>query len=455
MPNSLRTIFFIGAVALSAGSTAGTPAGAQSFFCPTTIAGLTGIHFAVNECTNGNTGAYSNATLAAQAVSDLSQSSTQDATKATMTGLSNRRAAEQNRCPEGYSRIGGVCQRDTIQAMPFAAESPLRGALLPAELQAAAPRLQVSAAERMPVATWVELHGDYELRTGRGQGSGEFGRLALDARSTTRSGGLVGGVDVTLRNIASPGDGFIIGLLTGYMSSNLTVNTKSTSADPARIPGGSNTLNVGFTGPSAGIYASYFNGPFSSDLAFKADFLDLDLSFSELLGFRANPALGIAAAVAPFSGNGSTGLTNYTFGGNVNYRLPINASVWLQPTAGFQYTRSDYAADAAQFALDDGYLLRLQGGVRAGMDGVWGGTPVTTSFTALIYDNVRVRGGFVPSLAGNNPLILNDEGKLRGQAGVAVNFQHANGVSSFLQGEVRGGQDLIAAGGRAGLRIAW
>src|SRR6185295_9103627 len=101
-----------------------------------------------------------------------------------------------------------------------------------------------------------------------------------------RSGGLVSGVDVTLRNIASAGDGFIIGILTGYMSSDLTVDTRSVSADPARIPGGSNALNVRFTGPSAGIYASYFNGGFSSDLAFKADFLDLDLSFSELLGFR-------------------------------------------------------------------------------------------------------------------------------------------------------------------------
>ena len=74
MPNTLRTIFFFGAAALSATSTAATPAAAQSFFCPATIAGLTGIHFAVNECTNGSTGAYSNATLAAQANSSATVS---------------------------------------------------------------------------------------------------------------------------------------------------------------------------------------------------------------------------------------------------------------------------------------------------------------------------------------------------------------------------------------------
>ena len=45
MPNTLRTIFFFGAAALSATSTAATPAAAQSFFCPATIAGLTGISF--------------------------------------------------------------------------------------------------------------------------------------------------------------------------------------------------------------------------------------------------------------------------------------------------------------------------------------------------------------------------------------------------------------------------
>ena len=36
-----------------------------------------------------------------------------------------------------------------------------------------------------------------------------------------------------------------------------------------------------------------------------------------------------------------------------------------------------------------------------------------------------------------------------------MNFDFGQGISSFIQGEVRGGQGLFGAGGKAGVRVQW
>jgi hypothetical protein len=123
------------------------------------------------------------------------------------------------------------------------------------------------------------------------------------------------------------------------------------------------------------------------------------------------------------------------------------------PTTGLQYTRSDYSSDAAQLGLADGSLLRVQGGARFGVDSSWNAIRMTTVVTGLLYDDVSVTGGMLESAA--NPLILSDKGKLRVEGIITLNFYHGNGVTSFLQIDVQGGEGLIGAGGKMGLRVAW
>jgi hypothetical protein len=436
----------------------GAPAHAQNAFCPTSFPGQSGIGFSINECTNGNTGAYSNTALASQSLSDLSQSSTQDATKATMASVSERRTAEADRCPAGFSRVDGTC-RPIATASRFAPESTTVDSSMAMQsiLLAYAPPMKalpapvVQTGPRMGI--WSQVYGDYERRTGRAPGIGEFSVLSLDVKSTTHSGGVIGGIDFTFRNLTSSGDGLIVGALGGYVSSHLSISSTNVSSAPAITPAGSGFLKARLSGPQAGAFASYFNGAFSTDLAFRVEFLDLDIAFNDILGFGPNPDLGIAAATVPFSGSGSTRLNNYTTSGNVNYRIPMSVSTWVEPTAGFQYTRSDYASDAANLGLADGSLLRLQAGARFGVESVWDRTRVTTVLTGLLYDNVVVNGGAIQN--GGNPLILNDEGKLRAVGILALNFSHGNGVSSFIQGDIQGGEDLFGVGGKAGVRVAW
>jgi hypothetical protein len=443
---------------LLAGALLAGPARAQNALCPTSFPGQTGIAFEGSRCTNGITGAYSNAALGSQSLGELSDSSTQSATRTTMSSVSARRESEQQRCPEGFTNVGGTCVRAPA-ASRFApeAQGPVAMAL-PEALLAFAPPL-AKAPPVVPIpdaphwAVWAQAYGDYERRTtAPTPGFGKFSVLALTASSITWTGGVLGGADYTFRNLASAGDGLIVGVLTGFESAHVSLSTSSISSDPAR-PNGFSTMKAQLSGPAAGIYASYFNGGFSTDLAFRAEFYGLDLSFTDLLGFEANPAVGLPPTSVPFSGSGTTQLNNYTTSGNVNYRIRTSATTWVEPTGGFHYMVSDYASGADQLGLADGTVLRLQGGARFGFEGLWNGLPMTAVVTGLLYDNVRITGGVLASAP--NPLILSDEGKLRGEGLLTLNLLHGNGVSSFVQADLRGGEGLFGAGGKAGVRVAW
>ena len=453
--NLLRRGWWAAAV-MAAGLCLGSPAQAQRALCPTSIPGQPGIAFEGSSCTNGITGAYSNAALASQSLGELSQSSTQDSTKATMASISERRASEQQGCPAGSSRVNGVCV-PTTTASRFAAEPPdATFAAMPDALLGYAPRLTKAPPAALPDtphwAVWANAYGSYERLSGRSPGLGEFSVLALTVNSTSWTGGVLGGVDYTVRNLVSAGDGLLLGVLTGYESSHVSLTAVSLSSSPIS-PNGFSTSKAQLSGPAAGVYASYFNGRFSTDLAFKAEFYGLDLSFSDLLGFESNAAVGFPATSVPFSGSGSTRLNNYTTSGNVNYRVPTGAITWIEPTAGFQYTRSDYAAGADQLGLADGTALRLQGGARFGFEGAFNGVRMTTVLTGLIYDYVSVTGGVLAS--SPNPLILSQEGKLRGEGIGALNFYYGNGVNSFVQANLQGGEGMFGVGAKVGARVAW
>jgi hypothetical protein len=436
-----------------------SPAQAQKALCPGSAPagapGQPGIFFEAGECTNGTTGAYSNAALASQSLGELSQSSTQDATRATMASISQRRTSEQQDCPAGSTRINGVCTPATGLSR-FAAEPS--DAAVPDELLAFAPRVTKALPYR-PVpevphmAVWAQAYGNYERLSGRGTGLGEFSILALNAESTTRGGGVLGGADYTFRNLGFAGDGLIVGVLAGYEASHLSLITSSTSSDPTDKPNGFSTMKAQLSGPAAGVYASYFNGRFSTDLAFKAEFYDLNLAFTDLLGFHSVPAAGFPPTQALFSGSGTTRLNNYTTAGNVNYRIPTGAVTWIEPTGGFQYVMSRYASGADQFGLADGELLRLQGGARFGFESFWYGVRVTTVATGLLYDDVLVTGGQLATAP--NPLILSEQGKLRAEGILTLNVYHGNGLNSFVQADLRGGEGLFGATGKVGARFVW
>lgn len=476
----------------------GDPAAAQGVFCPASVLGQSA-SLSAGTCTNlSGVGAFSGAALGSQALSDLTQSTTQEITDTAIGAISERRAHEAAACEPGLVRVDGVCQ-------PAAAEkpSPPRTPALTAEAnkkkqvhpqkssgsnlprgRRAPPARSEEVTETPPpvlptfkgpppvpygsgynVGAWAHGYGDYERRTGTSTSTLSCCRdpstgidhdipLVINARSNTTTGGVLGGIDLTARSLFSGGDGLIVGVLGGYMSSDVRVRTSILSTEPANAMNGFGNVKVTLSGPSAGIYATYFNGPFSNDFLLKNDFLDLSETTSQLLAFAAEPTS--AAFTVPFVGAGNTHLNQFNLSDNINYRFNVLPNGWVEPTAGIQYTNSSYGGNAALLGLKNGYLVRLQGGARFGFETFLGTSRMTATLTGLLYDDVVVHGDFIQGGAfGVASNALKDEGKLRAEGIVALNLDLGNGVSTFVEGEVRGGQGLFGAGGKAGLRVQW
>ena len=158
------------------------------------------------------------------------------------------------------------------------------------------------------------------------------------------------------------------------------------------------------------------------------------------------------------AGAGSVNLLNSTVVGNLNYRFDLYPNFWIEPTVGVQYTNSSYGSGATQLGLADGNLVRVQGGARFGTSTLLGDRVLmTTTLTGLAYNDVVVQGGFVPVNAfnGNNLLVQADQGLMRGEGILALNFDFGNGWSSLVLGDVYGGAHLFGAGGKAAVRYQW
>jgi hypothetical protein len=266
----------------------------------------------------------------------------------------------------------------------------------------------------------------------------------------------VAGADLTTQGLFS---GFIAGVTVGYTWSEMKLNTSATAIPTAGVtssaagvaPGtGVSQLRATVSGPTVGGYATYFNAGFSTDVTVKFDFLTVNETFNDLLAttIQTNPFV-------TFAGAGSVNLLNSTVVGNLNYRFDLYPNFWVEPTVGVQYTNSSYGSGAAQLGLADGNLVRVQGGARFGTSTLLSnGVLMTPTLTGLAYNDVVVQGGVLPAFAfqGNNLLAQSDQGFMRGQGILTLNFDFGNGMSSFVQGDVYGGAHLFGAGGRAGIR---
>jgi hypothetical protein len=413
-----------------------TSANAQAVFCPP------GFTLSDGFCTNGIIGAFSGSALSSQVIGAVQQSTAQQSADATIEAVSARRVTETERCPDGMDRINGVCRR------PESAAPPKR-----AKIKRGPTSEPVFKAEPVPVisqsrfAVWGQGFGDYESRsqiafTNVGSISLTI-PIALSQQATT-VGGIVG-ADWTRNSVFAGNDTLVAGLLTGYTSTDIKLNSAYPGMPntPFSNPGVGNS-KVKITGPAVGAFFTYMNGAFSNDTTFRVDFLNVDESFTDALGF--------STGVVTVSGSGSASLTNYMVASNFQYRFPLSSTVWFEPTGGFRYLASQYGSGAAFLGLSNGYDWRLEAGGRVGLETVWSSYRMTTTVTGLAYDDVKVSGGLIAGGTTVGTVLASDQGKIRGQ-GILVNtVNFGNGYSAFAQADVRGGSGLFGIGGRAGIR---
>ena len=435
---------------------------AQTIFCPTFFSGSSGssgspVALLNGSCTDRVDGAFSGAALASQALTELSQTTTETATKEVGKAIVERREQERERMRRPVRPARAVPPE---KPKPAAEERPKPAAVTPKE-----PLLPLPIEPAVRFATWTQVFGDYQKRDAAGPSAltccigGPLAQpnLALNIDSRTSTVGFVAGADLTTQGLFS---GFIAGVTAGYTWSELKLNTTATSIDQPLVGTGVSHLRATASGPTVGAYATYFNAGFSTDLTVKFDFLTLDETFNDL--FATTGAYTFAATgfgVPPFisfAGAGSVNLLNSTVVGNFNYRFDLS-NFWIEPTVGVRYTNSSYGSGAAQLGLADGNLVRVQGGARFGTSTLLSnGVLMTPILTGLAYNDVVVQGGFFPvGFQANNLLVQADQGFMRGEGIFALNFDFGYGMSSFVLGDVYGGAHLFGAGGRGGIRYQW
>src|SRR4029077_20478425 len=123
-----------------------------------------------------------------------------------------------------------------------------------------------------------------------------------------RTGGLLAGADVVMSGLTSTNDGAIVGLLLGGIDSKVNLHASPTRQD--------------FSGPTAGIYGTYFNGGWFTDLLLKVDSLGLDIKGPNL--------------------NQSNNLTNYNVVANAGYKFDFQSRSYIEPTAGLEYVNTRF-----------------------------------------------------------------------------------------------------------------
>ena len=263
------------------------------------------------------------------------------------------------------------------------------------------------------------------------QGPNQNLSLSTDLSRVTDTGGFLGGADVTFRGVTGYSSALLVGLLAGYQSTHVRYKTSENTAD--------------IDGSSIGGYVAYVHGGFSTDVVAKVDLLRQDQAFSNFPG-----------TVFATSGTSSVDLVNYSLAWNVNYRIPVSYSWFVEPTAGVLFTRADYD-DAAALAigLTDSKATRLQGGIRVGSNWQLASVNMYTTLTGLAYETVAFSGGATIQNGFAGTTVPNDKGKVFGQFLLANIFDFGRGFSLQAEGDVRFRSGVLGVGARGGFRYQW
>ena len=295
-------------------------------------------------------------------------------------------------------------------------------------------------------SVWAQAFADYERHSNLAPGSG----YDLTRKQET-VGGITGG-DVTYNRMGPHGTETLqLGLLGGG------IHIKNRFSDTPTVTDATQTQDGGFIGA----YAAYSVNNFAIDAFFKTDLLRLRQKSTtsgvptcgqdQVLVVDTEDDLTVKQL-----NNGSTNEYVYTTGANIYYRFDLGGDVFFEPVAGVLFSATEFGGGAAGLGLDNGQMLRLQGGARIGRS--WfddTGHLWSLSLLGLLYSDVYVNGY---TLAGSDFAVSAsevDEGKLRVLGQLEGSVELGNGLSLVGQANVRGGEDLFGVGGRFGARLEW
>jgi hypothetical protein len=259
------------------------------------------------------------------------------------------------------------------------------------------------------------------------QGLGDWERdnplSVTDVGRFTATYAAQGGLDRTWQGIMASDDAVVVGIVSSWTSMRTTFENTPTF--------------MHLMGPGVGVYSQYVKGGFSTDLTTKFDFLQMTQDF---------------AGTAP---NTSIGLTNAGVSGNVQYKFAGTANNFVEPTAGFSFTRTIFDGGAAALDLQDADTVRLQAGSRFGTSWDANGVSIDSSIKALVYSNVIAQGTSITGTAFTPTVSPTDEGLVRGEIDPEMTFALSDGYSVTLSGKLRFGEAMVGGSAGINLRKTW
>ena len=265
-------------------------------------------------------------------------------------------------------------------------------------------------------ALWIQAFDTWDQRTGS-SGGYDFG-------NKTNTYGFQLGFDETWRNLFSSTDALVVGIVGG--------------TSQARVTYSATDMRVLLNGPGIGLYGAYINGGFSTDAVVKGDWFNMS---------EDDQAMGISNSVK---------LQTLSVAENVQYKFNVAKDSFIEPTAGYAYTNTQYGSGAEALGLENGYSVRLQAGARFGTAWNWNNIHLAPTLTVLAYDTVLLTGTALQNAAlTGGPTAPTDLGLVRGEVDAEISADFGNGLSGLLRGEVRFGEDLIGEAIKVGLRKQW
>ena len=307
-----------------------------------------------------------------------------------------------------YSRISRFAaepDRPADADSPWNALAYARDSKSPAMRAAPAP---MPAAPAIRFATWGQVYGDHEERSG-------FSNNLDIGRKTNTWGGTGGGYFLVPGWVS--GDTFVIGMFASGTDSRTTNNDGTTSK---------------VTGPGVGGNMMFIRGGFSADATVQDNHYGVNTSVQGFTGL----GVDVASETA-----------------NVQYKFDWK-TWWIEPTAGVQVTDSYWDGVAKGLGFTNGHQVRVQGGVRFGATlANWTGGGVQAIFGGYAYNDVKITGGTLAAVAAGNALVPTDQGKTFGRGVAKLNVDASQYFSYYVEGEVRGANNVLGYAGRIGATL--
>jgi hypothetical protein len=324
--------------------------------------------------------------------------------------LEQRRDQLQGTVGGTSSRISGYAASsfdDDMEALGFAGQSqqsnPLQAPVVYKATPVATPATPVWGA-------WAQGLGDWER---------DNPLSVTDVGRFTATYAAQGGLDRTWQSVMASDDAVVIGIVSSWTSARSNFENTPTI--------------MHLMGPGVGVYSQYVKGGFSTDLTTKFDFLRMTQDF---------------AGLGPDT---SIGLTNAGISGNAQYKFAWAAKNFVEPTAGFSFTRTIFGGGADALELQDADTVRLQAGSRFGTTWDANGVSIDSSIKALVYSDVIAQGTSIAGTALTPTVSPTDEGLVRGELDPEMMFALADGYSMTLSGKLRFGEGMV--GGSAGINL--